>query len=67
MLKKIQKGKIKLLWYFRCMIQAISTFSDRNQSQAKQFDRINEGLNVEEYYTYHGQQGFNASFQTDAF
>lgn len=53
MLKKIQKGKIKLLWYFRCMIQAIRTFSDRNQSQAKQFDWINEGLNVEEYYTYH--------------
>lgn len=48
------------------MSWAIRGLSATNQHQAKQLiqDLITELLNREEYYTYHSQQGFNASFQT---
>jgi len=48
------------------MSWAIGGLSATNQHQAKQLmqDVITELLNGEEYYTYHSQQGFNASFQT---
>lgn len=48
------------------MSWAIRGLSATNQHQTKQLiqDLITELLNGEEYYIYHSQQGFNASFQT---
>lgn len=45
---------------------AIRGFSATNQHHAKKLiqDLITELLNGEEYYTYHSQQGFKASFLT---
>lgn len=47
------------------MSSAISGLSATNQHQAKHLIQglITALLSGEEYYTYHSQQGFNASFQ----